>query len=184
MQIIPTQFDDLFVIEPKVWPDSRGYFFESFKKDLLEAHHINCNWLQDNEASSTYGVVRGLHFQKPPYAQTKLIRAIVGEILDVVVDCRPDKATYGKVFSIKLTEENKKQLLVPRGFAHAYSVLSEKAIVQYKVDNVYNKASEGGIYLLDETLNIDWGVPKDTLNISDKDKELPSFNALESIQWT
>jgi dTDP-4-dehydrorhamnose 3,5-epimerase len=183
MQIIPTPFDDLFVIEPKVWPDSRGYFFESFKRDLLEAHNINYNWLQDNEAASTYGVVRGLHYQKPPYAQTKLIRSTVGEILDVVVDCRAHKATYGKVFSVLLNEQNKKQLLLPPGFAHGYSVLSEKAIVQYKVDNTYNKASEGGINLLDETLNIDWGIPREAINMSDKDKDLPNFNHIEKLNW-
>jgi dTDP-4-dehydrorhamnose 3,5-epimerase len=181
MQLHKTDFNGLFIVEPKVWPDSRGYFFESFKLNLLKENGIDLNWVQDNEASSTYGVVRGLHYQKPPFAQTKLIRAIQGSIIDTVVDLRSNEPTYGQVFSIELNDVNKLQLLVPQGFAHGYSVISETSIVQYKVDNVYNKESEGGINLLDSSLNIDWKLPANEMIISDKDLILPNFADLEKV---
>ena len=181
MQILKTNFAGLLIIEPKVWPDSRGYFLETFKQQLLIDNGVNINWVQDNEASSTYGVVRGLHFQKPPFAQTKLIRAVQGSIIDTVVDLRTSEPTYGLAFSLELNDTNKLQLLIPQGFAHGYSVISPTSIVQYKVDNVYNKNSEGGINILDKTLNINWQLPESEMIISDKDLPLPTLAELPKI---
>jgi len=173
INIIKTEFEGLVVIEPKVFGDERGYFFESYNYDELKEAGIENNWIQDNEAFSSYGILRGLHYQKGEFAQAKLVRVIKGKVLDYVIDLRKDSPTFKKGFGIELSEENKKQLLVPRGFAHAYVVLSETAIFQYKVDNVYNPGSEAGIKFDDPDLNIDWGVEKSKILISDKDKELP-----------
>lgn len=181
MQIHKTNFEGLLIIEPKVWHDSRGYFLETFKQQLLISHGVNINWLQDNEASSTYGVVRGLHFQKPPFAQTKLIRAVQGKIIDTVVDLRTNQPTFGQAYSIEINDINKLQLLVPHGFAHGYSVLSATSIVQYKVDAIYNKESEGGINLFDKALNINWGLQPDEMIVSDKDMPLLSLAELPKI---
>ena len=175
MKVISTNIDDLLVIEPKVFGDDRGYFFESFNKELYAENGIDYNWIQDNEAYSSKGVLRGLHYQKSPFGQTKLVRVIQGEVLDVVVDLRKDSITYGKFFSIILSGTNKKQLLVPRGFAHGYVVLSENAIFAYKVDNVYKKEEEAGIRFDDPELGIDWILPKDKLILSKKDSVLPIF---------
>ena len=176
MQIISTELNDCFVIEPRVFEDSRGYFFESF--NLTKFKHetgLNVNFVQDNEAFSQRGVLRGLHFQKGEYAQAKLVRVIQGSVLDVALDLRKSSSTYGKYFSIILSGENKKQLFVPRGFAHGYSVLEDNTIFAYKCDNFYNKESEGGIIYNDSSLNIDWMLKEEEIELSEKDKLLPSF---------
>lgn len=168
-----TGIEGLMVFEPRVFRDDRGYFFESYNDNIFREAGLSRPWVQDNQARSSYGVIRGLHFQHEPHAQTKLIRALEGAILDVVVDVRRGSATYGKVFAIELSASNRLQLLVPRGFAHGYSVLSETAEILYKCDNFYSKVSEGGIRYDDPALNIDWRVPMSTAVISPKDMELP-----------
>jgi dTDP-4-dehydrorhamnose 3,5-epimerase len=173
MPFIDTGIAGLLVFEPKVFEDSRGYFFEAYNADTFSAQGIEYKFVQDNQSSSSYGVIRGLHFQLAPHAQTKLVRAISGTILDVAVDLRAGSSTYGKVFTIELSAENKKQLLVPKGFAHGFSVLSEKAEVFYKCDSLYHKESDGGVYYGDPELNIDWKIPADKAIISDKDQKLP-----------
>lgn len=178
MKVIETGFPGLLILQPNVFNDARGYFFESYNKATMEAAGIHYEFLQDNQAASSYGVVRGLHYQLPPHAQTKLIRALEGSILDVVVDCRVDSPTFGKVYSIELTAENKTQLLVPKGFAHGYSVLSPRAEVLYKCDALYNKAAEGGVLFSDPALAIDWRIPEVDRIISDKDKVYPVFSAI------
>lgn len=173
MPFLETEIKDLVIYEPRIFPDDRGYFFESFSQRVFEAEGYTMKWVQDNQARSCYGVIRGLHYQQEPYAQTKLIRVLEGRILDVVVDIRSASPTYGKVFSIELSAENKKQLLVPKGFAHGYSVLSETAEILYKCDGFYNKESEGGIRYDDPALNIDWQIPASKALLSPKDMELP-----------
>jgi dTDP-4-dehydrorhamnose 3,5-epimerase len=175
MPFIETGFPGLLIYEPRVFGDDRGYFFESYNSTVFSAQGLEYNFVQDNQARSVYGVVRGLHFQKEPFAQTKLIRALEGSILDVVVDCRKGSPFYGKVYSIELTDKNKLQLLVPKGFAHGYSVLSETAEVLYKCDEFYNKESEGGVLFNDPALQIDWKVPVEKMILSDKDKVYPLF---------
>lgn len=173
MPLIKTEFPGLMVFEPKIWNDDRGYFFESYNQKFFEEEEIEIQFVQDNQARSTYGVVRGLHYQLNPYAQTKLIRVLSGNILDVAVDIRKNSPTYGKAFTIELSAVNKKQLLVPKGFAHGYSVISDTAEVFYKCDEFYNKDSEGGIAYNDAALNIDWGVKKSEAIISKKDMMYP-----------
>ena len=173
MPMITTDIPGLFVFEPKVFEDSRGYFFESYSKQNFAAMGIDTCFVQDNESSSSYGVIRGLHYQLNPHAQAKLIRVFEGKILDVVVDIRKGSPSFGKSFSLELTGENKKQLYVPPGFAHGFSVLSERAIVFYKCDQFYNKESEAGIRYDDPALKIDWKIPADQAIISDKDEKLP-----------
>jgi len=175
MKIIKTKIKDLLVIEPTVWGDDRGYFYESFKAQSLIDAGYDFDWKQDNEASSTRGVLRGLHYQVGEMAQTKLVRVPVGEVLDVVVDLREDSDTYGQSFSIILNAMNKKQLLVPRGFAHGYVVLSQHALFLYKVDNHYSKDHEAGIQYNDPALDIDWILKPEELIISEKDKVQPTF---------
>lgn len=175
MPFTETGIPDLLIYEPRVFDDSRGYFFESYNAGTFEQQGLRFPFVQDNQARSTYGVLRGLHFQQEPYAQTKLIRALEGSILDVVVDIRKGSPTYGKVFTIELSAKNKLQLLVPKGFAHGYSVLSETAEVMYKCDNFYNKSSEGGIVYNDPALNIDWGFDLKDAVVSDKDLVLPTL---------
>lgn len=170
-----TSIANLMILQARVFGDERGYFFESYNKKQFADLGLHYDFVQDNQARSTYGVLRGLHFQKGDYAQTKLVRVTEGKVLDVVVDLRPQSVTYGEVFSIILSAENKKQLLVPRGFAHGYVVLSETAIFQYKCDNYYAKNHEGGIIYNDPTLNIDWQVPAQDLVVSEKDLKLPFF---------
>ena len=178
MIITETGFSDLLILEPTAYDDERGYFMESYNRLTLEKNGINITFVQDNQSFSKYGVLRGLHFQKKPYAQTKLVRALTGRILDVVVDLRDDQPTYKQAYSIELSEENKKQLLVPQGFAHAFVVLSETAYVLYKCDEYYSKVSEGGIRFDDPELNIDWNLPIADLIVSSKDLELPFLNQL------
>jgi len=170
-----TDIPGLLVFEPKVFEDSRGYFFESYNETIFRQEGINTHWVQDNQSSSGFGVIRGLHYQLPPFAQSKLVRVLKGKILDVAVDIRKGSPTYGNVFTQKLSAKNKKQLLIPAGFAHGFSVLSEKAEVMYKCDGFYNKESEAGIIYNDVELNIDWGIPAELAIISDKDKLLPSL---------
>lgn len=177
-----TSIEGLTVFEPKVWADDRGYFYESYNLKTFFEGGITATFIQDNEAKSTYGVLRGLHYQVAPYAQAKLVRVLEGEVLDVVVDIRPHSATYGQSYSIKLSAENKKQLFVPRGFAHGYVVLSETAIFAYKVDNYYSKESEGGIIYNDPQLHVDWGIDLNDAILSNKDKVLPVLGEHRSLQ--
>ena len=176
MPFTPTDFEGLLIFEPSIFNDDRGYFFESYNENTFIAGGASMKFVQDNQAKSTYGVIRGLHFQLAPYAQTKLIRALSGAILDVVVDLRKGSPMYGKVFSIELSEENKKQLLVPKGFAHGYSVLTPSAEVLYKCDAFYNKESEGGLLYNDPALAIDWHIPADKAVVAAKDLILPGID--------
>lgn len=173
MTIEKTEFPGLIVIKPTIFEDQRGYFFESYNRKNLLKENITYNFIQDNQARSTYGIIRGLHYQLEPYAQTKLIRSLSGKILDVVVDIRKNSPTYGKVYSIELSDSNKLQLLVPHGFAHGYSVLSEEAEVFYKCDAYYHKESEGGIAWNDSDLKIDWKIPPEKVIVSQKDGNHP-----------
>lgn len=180
MTVEETEFPGLLVIQPKVFEDNRGYFFESYNQKSFIKKNIVCNFVQDNQAFSSYGIVRGLHYQLEPYAQTKLVRVISGKILDVVVDIRKHSPTYGKAFSIELSAENKIQLFIPPGFAHGYSVLSEQAEVFYKCDAYYNKESEGGVRWNDPALNIDWKIPPDRVIVSEKDSNYPGIADCEN----
>jgi dTDP-4-dehydrorhamnose 3,5-epimerase len=182
MNIIETAFDGVLVLEPKIWHDERGYFYESYNSNVLASKDVKITWVQDNEAKSTKGVLRGLHYQLPPYAQSKLVRVIQGEVLDVIVDVRPNSKTFGEHLTIILSHTNFKQLLIPAGFAHGYIVLSETAVFAYKCDNYYNKSSEGGIKYDDPHLGIDWILPKELHIISDKDLILPSLNDHQRFQ--
>ena len=175
MPFIDTEFKGLKIFEPRVFADSRGYFFESFNKQMFAEVGINTEFVQDNESQSQRGVLRGLHYQLNPMAQAKLIRVVEGEVLDVVVDIRAGSPTYGKSFSLRVSAENKKQLFIPRGFAHGFLVLSETCIFQYKCDNYYSKESEGGIHFNDPQLNINWDYDLNNAIVSDKDKVLPAF---------
>jgi len=175
MAFIKTYITNLLVYEPTVFEDSRGYFFESYNEQTFLKEGVTLKFAQDNQAKSSYGVLRGLHYQLNPYAQTKLVRVLSGTILDVAVDIRKGSPTFGKVFTIELSAENKKQLLVPQGFAHGYSVLSQTAEVIYKCDNFYNKQSEGGILYNDSVLKIDWQIPTEKAIVSEKDLLLPTF---------
>lgn len=172
-----TDIEGLIIFEPKVWGDDRGYFFESYNAKIFAEAGIDASFVQDNQARSTRGVLRGLHYQTGDFAQAKLVRVLEGEVLDVVVDVRPDSATYGQSFSILLSSQNKKQLFVPKGFAHGYVVLSETAEFFYKVDNWYSKESEGGIRWDDPQLKIDWQIDDVEVQLSEKDKILPFFGS-------
>ncbi len=176
MLFTTTFLPGVIVFEPKVFPDERGFFFESYNQRLFSDNNILNVFVQDNQSYSSYGVIRGLHYQREPYAQSKLIRVILGKILDVVVDMRTGSPTFGKSFSIELSAENKKQLFIPRGFAHGFSVLSDTAELAYKCDQFYNKQSESGIRYNDPFLNIDWKIPPEKALISTKDALLPEFN--------
>jgi dTDP-4-dehydrorhamnose 3,5-epimerase len=180
MQIEETKLKGCFIIEPKVFGDERGYFFESYKQDLFEkAIGYKVNFIQDNQSLSSYGVLRGLHFQNGEHAQAKLVRVLKGSVLDVAVDIRQDSPTFGQHVSIELSEENKKQVFVSRGFAHGFIVLSESAEFFYKVDNVYEPTQEGGILFSDKDIGIDWKVPLSSIQLSDKDKVLPTIKQLK-----
>ena len=175
MPFIETGFQGLRVFEPMVFEDSRGYFYESYNEKIFAQHGIVNRFVQDNQSRSSYGVIRGLHYQLAPFAQSKLVRVLSGKILDVVVDIRKGSPTYSKVFSIELSAENKKQVFIPQGFAHGFAVLSETAEVFYKCDAPYNKESEAGILYNDPSLNIDWKIPAGKAIISDKDKANAPF---------
>ncbi len=170
-----TNFEDVYIFEPKVWKDERGYFVETFNASNLGDTAINPNFVQDNEAKSTKGILRGLHYQTGAHAQAKLVRVIQGEVLDVIVDLRTDSKTYGKQLSVILNDISKKQMYVPRGFAHGYAVLSDEAIFAYKCDNYYNKESEGGLIYNDPQLAINWILPIDQFIVSEKDELLPTL---------
>ena len=176
MNLIKTKLDGLVVLNPSIFKDNRGYFMESYNQKNINKLLGNVNFVQDNESLSSRGVLRGLHFQKPPYAQAKLIRCLQGSVLDVVLDLRKYSKTYGIFETIVLSSENKEQLFVPKGFAHGFIVLSESAILSYKVDNYYKPESESGIIWNDPDLNIDWKVNKKEIIVSEKDKSLPTFN--------
>ncbi len=172
MKFIKTEIPGLVIIEPLIHGDERGYFFESFRKEEFEKHIGKVDFVQENESKSSRGVLRGLHFQKPPFTQAKLVRAVSGEVLDVAVDIRKDSPTFGKYVSVKLSGENKRQFFIPRGFAHGFVVLSDEAIFSYKVDNYYAPDFDDGIFYGDPDLNIDWILPDDELKLSEKDKKM------------
>ena len=176
MEIIETPIKDLIVVRPDVFADSRGYFTELYNENRYRAYGIDNNFVQDNLSRSSYGVVRGLHLQKGESAQAKLVKVIVGKVWDVAVDLRQGSSTYGKWFGVELSDENHLQFLIPRGFAHGFSVLSPTAIFSYKCDNLYGKRAEGGIIYNDPTLAIDWKVPVGEMIVSDKDLLLPTFD--------
>ena len=175
MEIIKTKLDGVVIIEPKIFRDSRGYFFESFSQREFEEKVCKINFVQDNESMSSYGVMRGLHFQRPPFTQAKLVRCVKGAVLDVAVDIRKDSPTYGQHVAVELTEDNHYQMFIPHGFAHGFSVLSKTAIFQYKCDQFYHPESDAGISILDKSLGIDWRIPADKAILSDKDTRHPLF---------
>jgi dTDP-4-dehydrorhamnose 3,5-epimerase len=175
MEAIRTEIDGVYIIEPKIFEDSRGYFFESYN-DLEFLNKVGfVDFIQDNESKSSYGVMRGLHFQAPPYAQSKLVRCVRGKVLDVALDIREGSPTYGKHVAVELSEDNHRQLFIPRGFAHGFVVLSDTAIFQYKCDDFYHQEVEGGINIKDETLGIDWRIPMEDAILSEKDTKHPLF---------
>ena len=180
MKFVKTDLPEVIIIEPTVFGDHRGYFLESFNKKAFEENIGAVKFIQDNESKSSKGVLRGLHFQKPPFTQAKLVRCIEGKVIDIAVDIRRDSPTYGKHVSVILSEENKKQLFVPRGFAHGFAVLSETAIFAYKVDNNYAPEYDGGIIWNDKDLQIDWNLPENEIKLSDKDAKLPTLNSLDN----
>lgn len=181
MKIIKTEIEGVVLLEPKIFSDARGYFFESFSLKAFEKNVCKTSFLQDNESKSTYGVLRGLHFQKMPHAQSKLVRVIKGKVLDVAVDIREGSSTFGKHVAIELSENNKLQLFVPRGFAHGFVVLSDEAIFQYKCDNYYSPQSEIGIAWNDPVLNINWQLPEQDLILSDKDMKNPPLSESKNL---
>ncbi len=180
MEVIKTDIEGLVIIEPRIFKDDRGYFFESFSQREFEEKVLKTRFVQDNESKSSYGVVRGLHFQAPPFAQSKLVRVIEGAVLDVAVDIRKGSPTFGKHVAVELTEENKRQFFVPRGFAHGFAVLSEEAIFQYKCDNYYAPQYEGSVAWNDPQLGIDWRITIDKILLSEKDKRSLPLQELDS----
>jgi dTDP-4-dehydrorhamnose 3,5-epimerase len=179
MNIVETYIPDLLVIEPKIFEDQRGYFFESYSEEIYRKNGINTKFVQDNESKSSYGVLRGLHYQLAPYAQTKLVRVVEGEVFDVAVDLRKNSPTFGKWYGIVLSAENKKQFYIPQGFAHGFAVLSPTAVFSYKCDNYYNPQSERGILYNDAKLGIDWKIDLSEAIVSPKDKVHPDFEHAE-----
>ena len=180
MEVIKTDIDGVFIIEPRVFNDARGYFFESYSERDFNAQVREIHFVQDNESKSSYGVMRGLHFQRPPFTQSKLVRCVKGAVLDVAVDIRKGSPTYGQHVAVELTEDNHCQFFVPRGFAHGFSVLSEEAVFQYKCDNFYHPEADGGISILDTTLGIDWRIPTDKAILSEKDTKHPLLADFDS----
>ena len=180
MEIIKTDIEGLIIIKPQIFKDSRGYFFESFSQREFNEKVTPIQFVQDNESCSSYGVMRGLHFQKPPYSQSKLVRCVKGSVLDIAVDIRKGSPTYGKHVAVELSAENHLQFFIPKGFAHGYAVLSKEAIFQYKCDEFYTPQSEGGIQLMDESLGINWPISADDAILSDKDKKYPKLSEITS----
>lgn len=175
MEFKKTDIEGVYILEPKIFEDSRGYFFESFN-DLVFTNNIGyIDFVQDNESKSSYGVMRGLHFQSPPYAQSKLVRCVRGKVLDVALDIRKDSPTYGQHVAVELSEDNHRQLFIPKGFAHGFAVLSDEAVFQYKCDNFYHPEADGGINILDGSLGIDWKIPSEEAILSEKDTKHPMF---------
>lgn len=181
MEIIKTNIEGVVIIEPRIFKDDRGYFFESFSQREFEEKVCETTFVQDNESKSSYGVLRGLHFQKPPFAQSKLVRVIKGAVLDVAVDIRKGSLTFGQYVSVELTGENHRQFFIPRGFAHGFSVLSEEVIFQYKCDNFYSPQSEGAIAWNDPDLNIDWRIPAEKVVLSEKDSKHPRLKDWQNV---
>jgi len=179
MEIEKTKIKGLIILKPKIFGDDRGYFIEAHKKSFFNKHFPNIEFEQINESRSNKGVLRGLHFQKPPFAQTKLCRVVIGEVLDVAVDLRKGSATFGQYESVRLSGDNKKQLLIPNGFAHGFVVLSDFAIFQYLVDKPYSQEHEGSIIYNDKDLNIDWEIDSNFIKLSDRDKISKKFNNIE-----
>lgn len=180
MEVIKTDIEGVVIIEPRVFKDARGYFFESFSQREFEEKVRKINFVQDNESMSSYGVMRGLHFQRPPFAQSKLVRCVKGAVLDVAVDIRKGSPTYGQHVAVKLTEDNHRQFFIPRGFAHGFAVLSDVAVFQYKCDNYYAPQADGGISILDSELGIDWHIPLDNAILSEKDTLHPCLSDFDS----
>lgn len=180
MNIIQTSIPGVVIIEPRLFKDDRGYFFESFSERDFNAQVREVKFVQDNESMSSYGVMRGLHFQRPPFTQSKLVRCVKGAVLDVAVDIRKGSPTYGQHVAVELTEENHRQFFVPRGFAHGFAVLSKTAIFQYKCDNFYHPEADGGISILDDSLGIDWHIPTDHAILSEKDTKHPLLKDFDS----
>ena len=180
MEVIKTELEGVVIIEPKIFRDARGYFFESFSQKEFEEKVRKIAFVQDNESMSSYGVMRGLHFQLPPFTQSKLVRCVKGKVLDVAVDIRKGSPTFGKHVSVELSEDNHRQFFVPRGFAHGFAVLSETAVFQYKCDNFYAPQSDGGISILDDSLGIDWKIPTDKVILSEKDTKHPLLKDFDS----
>lgn len=181
MEVIKTDIDGVLIIEPKVFGDSRGYFFESFNaNEFKEKTSLDVVFIQDNESMSGYGVMRGLHFQRPPFTQSKLVRCVRGRVLDVAVDIRKGSPTYGRHVAVELTEDNHRQFFIPKGFAHGFAVLSETAVFQYKCDNFYAPQADGGISIQDSSLGIEWGIPVDKAVLSEKDTKHPLLRDFDS----
>lgn len=180
MKIIKTELEGVYIIEPKVFKDARGYFYESWNRKAFEEAGLDYTWVQDNQSKSAYGTVRGIHYQKGEDAQAKLVRVLQGRVLDVAVDLRKGSPTYGKHVAVELSEDNHRQLLIPRGFGHGFSVLSESAVFAYKCDNGYAPKNEGSVNFADKSLNIDWQVDKDKALLSDKDTQAQSFLEYDS----
>ena len=180
MEVIKTKIEGLYIIEPRIFKDSRGYFFESFSQREFDEKIGHMNFVQDNESKSSYGVMRGLHFQCPPYAQSKLVRCVKGAVLDVAVDIRKGSPTYGQHVAVELTEDNHRQFFIPKGFAHGFAVLSETAVFQYKCDEFYHPEADGGISILDDSLGIDWRIPTEKTILSDKDTKHPLLKDFDS----
>lgn len=175
MEVVKTEIEGVFLLKPKIFKDSRGYFFESYSKREFKDLISDINFVQDNESCSTKGVIRGLHFQNPPYSQSKLVRCVKGKVLDVAVDLRKNSPTYGKHVAVELSDENKIEFFIPKGFAHGFAVLSDEAVFQYKCDEYYHPESEGGIDPFDIALNIDWKTLNEDVLVSEKDKKHPKF---------
>ena len=180
MNVIKTDIEGVVIIEPKIFKDARGYFFESFSKREFDEKVAKIDFVQDNESCSSYGVMRGLHFQRPPFAQAKLVRCVKGSVLDVAVDIRKGSSTYGKHVSCLLTEDNHRQFFIPRGFAHGFAVLSNTAVFQYKCDNYYHPEADGGISIVDPSLGIDWEIALEEAILSDKDRHHPLLKDFNS----
>lgn len=180
MNVIKTEIEGVVIIEPRIFPDSRGYFFESYNKEVFDREVAPVDFVQDNESCSTRGVMRGLHFQLPPFTQAKLVRCVRGSVLDVAVDLRKGSPTYGKHVAVELTEENHRQFFIPRGFAHGFAVLSDVAVFQYKCDNYYAPQADGGISIRDLSLGIDWKIDPSQALLSDKDMHHPMLEDFDS----
>lgn len=181
MDVVRTDIEGLVIIQPRLFEDQRGYFFESFSEREFAHKVAPVSFVQDNESKSSYGVLRGLHFQKPPYEQAKLVRVVKGRVLDVAVDLRTGSPTYGRYEAVELSEDNHRQLFIPRGFAHGFCVLSDEAVFQYKCDNYYAPQSEGAVRWDDPDLDIDWKIPLEDVILSDKDRNHPCFKDLDDV---
>ncbi len=183
MKVISTSIPEVIVFEPDVFGDLRGYFFESFRRDIFEKYVGDIHFVQDNQSKSGFGVLRGLHFQRPPFTQAKLVQCLQGEVLDIAVDIRKGSPTYGKHVSVRLSEANHHQLYIPWGFAHGFAVLSETAVFSYKCDNYYNPDADGGLIWDDPAIHIDWILTPETIKLSEKDKNLPSLEQITCFEY-